>query len=143
MCLLVISLTYGICIVSIIINGVILNDYVENWKHCTGGNFLHDITIFALISTIIGIISANSLNIIMLILYYAMGYNAVQEKSGNCQIMEPELYNLVLYCQSLMNILLFMSIFSLVMIIYCSIPGKCRKRYIDDVEMNQKLSQDN
>lgn len=130
MCLLFMSLIYGVIILGIMNNSIILNGNVGNWKHCTGGNFLRDITIFALITSIIGFISANSLNIIMLILYYAMGYNAIQEKSGNCQITDPKLYDSVMFSQISMNILLSMSIFSLVMVIYCSIP--CYERRIDE-----------
>ncbi|RGB25653.1 hypothetical protein C1646_723266 [Rhizophagus diaphanus] len=136
MCLLLVTLTYSIIIFGIGYNLAILDKNAENWKHCTEGNSLHDITIFALITDIIGFFSANSLNVIMFILYYAMGYNAiVQEKSGNCQITDPNKYDSVLLSQILMIKLLWMSIPSLIMLITYKIPREtCCERRIDNID---------
>ncbi|CAB5385296.1 unnamed protein product [Rhizophagus irregularis] len=133
MCLLLVALNYAIILFSICYNISILGENAENWKHCTGGNFLHNITVFALITDIIGFISANSLNVIMSILYYAMGYSAIQKKSGNCQITDPKKYESVLLSQILMITLLWMSIPSFIMFIACEIPSEtCCEGRIDN-----------
>ncbi|GBC02768.1 hypothetical protein RclHR1_04800008 [Rhizophagus clarus] len=102
--------TYVLIIYDVIVSSMILIDNAGNWEHCTGGNFLHNITIFALITGVIGLVSGNTVNFIMFILYYAMGYNTIQQESGNCQIIDPNLYETVLGNQNIMFSLLLMSI---------------------------------
>jgi len=102
---------YALIITDIVTSAMIFSEYAGNWeKYCTGGIFLYKITAFALITGVIGLVSGNALNIIMLILFYAMHYNATQEDSGDCQMMDPNLYNSVLNNQKILLALLFLSI---------------------------------
>jgi len=114
-------LSYILILANIIDSAVILNEF-EN-QYCTGGKFLHKVTIFALIAGLIGFISGNTANIIMLILYYAMHYNIIQEQSGDCQMKDSNLYNSVITGQKLLLALLFLSIPSVMVVIVTSLAS--------------------
>ena len=107
-------------ICDIIFNSLIFGTYPGNWEqYCTGGNFLKKITVFAIINGFIGLISGNTVNIIMLILYYVLHYNEIQQESGDCQTKNPVLYNTVFFNQVLLVITLFMSIPSILIFVTC------------------------